>query len=105
MPLLEEHRVGAGGEVLQALVHDRLGEHGGGGGAVAGDIVGLGGGFLEQLRAHVLERVLQLDLLGDRNAVMGDGRGAELPVQGDVAALGAEGGLYSVRHSIDAHTD
>ena len=53
--LLEQHRVRAGGDVAQALVDDGLGEHGGGGGAVTGDVVGLGGGFLEQLGAHVLE--------------------------------------------------
>ena len=90
---LEQHRVGAGGDVLQAFVDDGLGQHGGGGGAVAGDVVGLGGGFLEQLGAHVLEGVLQLDFLGHGHAVVGDGGGAPLLVQGDVAALGAEGGL------------
>ena len=31
-------------------------------------------GFLDELRAHVLERVFQLDLLGDGDAVLGDGR-------------------------------
>ena len=43
----------------------RLGEHGRGGGAVAGDVVGLGGDFLDELGAHVLERVVELDFLGD----------------------------------------
>ena len=84
--LLEAHRVGAGGDVAHAVVDHRLGEHGGGGGAVAGDVVGLGGDFLHQLGAHVLERVVELDLLGDRHAVVGDGRGAELLVEHDVAA-------------------
>ena len=39
---LDLHRVGAGGDVLEALAQDRLGEHGGGGGAVTGDVGGLG---------------------------------------------------------------
>ena len=78
------------GDVLEALGDDRLGEHRGGRGAVAGDVLGLGGGFLEQLRAHVLERVVELDVAGDGHAVMGDGRRAVLLVQRDVAALGAE---------------
>ena len=86
---LHLHRVGAGGDVLQTLVHDRLGQHGGGGGAVAGDVVGLGRGFLEKLRAHVLERIVELDVLGDGDAVVGDGRRAVLLVEGDVAALRA----------------
>ena len=45
--------------------------------------------FLHHLRAHVLELVFELDLLGDRDAVLGDGRGAERLVEDDVAALRA----------------
>ncbi len=41
----------------------RLRQHGGGGGAVAGVVVGLGSDFLHHLRAHVLERVSQFDFL------------------------------------------
>ena len=99
---LQEDRVGAGGDVLQALVDDRLGQDGGGGGAVAGDVVGLGGDLLAELGAHVLVRVLQLDLLGDGDAVLGDGRGAELLVQHDVAALGPEGHLNRLGDDVDA---
>ena len=74
---LQVHRVHAGGDGLHAFADDRLGEHGGGGGAVAGDVGGLGSDFLHHLRAHVLELVLELDFLRDRDAVLGDGRGAE----------------------------
>ena len=84
---LERHRAGAGGHVAQTLVDEGLGEHGGGGGAVTGDVVGLGGDLLHQLGAHVLEGVLQLHLAGDGDAVVGDGGGAELLVDDDVAAL------------------
>ena len=62
---LEGHRVGAGGHVAQALADHRPGEHGGGGGAVAGDVVGLLGDLLDQLGADLLVGVLELDLLGD----------------------------------------
>ena len=41
---------------------DRLGQHRRGRGAVAGDVGGLRGDFLDHLRAHVLERILELDL-------------------------------------------
>ena len=102
---LELHRVGAGGDVLRAFAEDRLREHGGGGGAVAGDVGGLAGDFADHLRAHVLERVLQLDFLGDRHAVLGDGRRAELLVEDDVAALGAEGDLHRVGQLVDAAQD
>jgi hypothetical protein len=59
---LERQRVGAGGDVLQALADDRLGEHGRGRGAVAGDVVGRRGDLADELRALVLEDVLDLDL-------------------------------------------
>jgi hypothetical protein len=71
---LQVHRVGAGGEVLETLVEDRLGVDGGGGGAVAGDVRGLAGDLLDHLGAHVLVGVLELDFLGDGDAVLGDGR-------------------------------
>ena len=99
---LERHRVRAGGDVLQAFAEDRLGEHGRGGGAVAGDVGRLGRDFLHHLRAHVLERIGQLDFLGDGDAVLGDGRRAELLVEDDVAALGAEGDLHRLGELIDA---
>src|SRR5262249_28047672 len=74
---LHEHGVGAGDDRLQALVVDGLGQDGGGGGAVAGDVARLGGDFLDHARAHVLVVVGQVDFLGDRHAVLGDGRRAE----------------------------
>ncbi|MPM57556.1 hypothetical protein SDC9_104378 [bioreactor metagenome] len=70
--LAHHHGVRAGSQILQALADDGLSQEGGGGGAVAGHVVGLGGHFLHQLGAHVLEGVLELDLLGDGHAVVGD---------------------------------
>ena len=83
---LEAHRVRAGGDVLEAFLDDRLAEDGGGGGAVASDVVGLGGDLLGQLGADVLEGVLEFDVLGDGHTVVGDGGGAELLIENDVAA-------------------
>jgi len=99
---LQQHRVGAGSQVLQAFADHRVREDRGGGGAVAGDIVGLGRGFFKQLRAHILKGVFQFDFLGNRHAVVGDGGGTVLAVQSDVASFGAEGGGNSVRHNIHA---
>src|SRR5215213_7806928 len=65
---LQAERVRAGGHVLEALADDRLGEHRRGGGAVAGDVVRRGGHLAHQLRALVLEDVLDLDLASDRDA-------------------------------------
>jgi hypothetical protein len=88
---LEGHRVGPGRDVPEPLLHHGLGQHGGRGGAVAGDVVGLLGDLLHQLRPHLLQGLLELDLLGDGDAVVGDGGGAPLLLQDHVSALGAEG--------------
>jgi len=69
-----------------------LGEHGGRRGAVAGDVRGLAGGFLHQLSAHVFERVVQLDVFGNGDAVLGDIRRAPALVENGVAAAGPECG-------------
>ena len=102
MPCFRPSGAGAGGHVAQALADQRLGQHGGGGGAVTGDVVGLGGHLLHELGAHVLEGVVELDLTGDRHAVVGDGGGAELLVEHHVAALGAERDLDRVGELVDA---
>ena len=99
---LEAERVGAGGDVLQAVADDRLGEHGRGRRAVAGDVVGRRGDLADELRALVLEDVLDLDLTSDGHTVVGDRRGAELLVEDDVAALGAERDLDGVGDGVDA---
>jgi hypothetical protein len=67
---LEAHRRRARGDVAQAFLDHRLRENRGGRRAVAGDVVGLGRHFLGELGAHVLVGVLQLDLTGDRHAVV-----------------------------------
>ena len=88
---LQRHRVGAGRDVAQAFAHQRLGQHGGGGGAVTGDVVGLLGNFLDELGPDLLVRVLQLDFLGDRHTIVGDGGRAPLLLQDDVAAARPQG--------------
>ena len=99
---LQRHRVRAGGNRLHAFAEDRLRQNGRGGGAVAGHVGGLRGHFAHHLRAHVLERILQLDFLRDRHAVLGDGRAAELLLEDHVAALGAERHLHGVGELVDA---
>src|SRR4051794_38341450 len=99
---LEPHRVRTGRDVLEAFADDRLREHGRRGGAVAGDVVGRRGDLAHELRALVLEDVLDLDLAGDRDAVIRDGRCAELLVEHDVPALRAKGDLDRVGEGVHA---
>ena len=99
---LDGHRVGAGGDVLRAFAIDRLRQHRGRRRAVAGDVGRLARDFLHHLGAHVLERILQVDFLRDRDAVLGDRRRAELLVEDDVAPLGPERHLHRIRQAVDA---
>ena len=102
MPETQRDGVGAGGDVAQAGLDDGLGQHGGGGGAVAGDVVGLGGHRLDQLCTEVLERILEVDLAGDGDAVVGDDGAAERLGQHDVPAARAERHADRVGELVDA---
>ncbi len=102
---LQRHRVCARGNSLHAFAEDRLSQDRRGRGAVTGDVAGLRRDFAHHLRAHVLERILQLDFFRDRDAVLGDRRAAELLLEHDVAALGTEGYLHSVGELIHTAQD
>src|SRR6185295_14762514 len=58
--------------------------------------------FPHQLGAHVFHRIGQLDLLRDRDAVLGDRRAAEFPVDHHVPALRPEGHFHRVGQLIHA---
>src|SRR5438876_874953 len=99
---LEPHRVRAGGDVLQALADDCLREEGRGRRAVAGDVVRRSCDLTDELRALILERVLDLDLACDRDTVVRDRRRAELLVEHDVPTLWAKGDLDRVGEDVHA---
>ena len=101
-PATQGQRVGAGGDVLEALTDDRLGQQGRRRGAVAGHVVGRRGDLADQLGALVLENVLDLDLTGDGDAVIGDRRRAELLIEHDVAAFRPQRHLDRVGDGVDA---
>ena len=88
--------IGAGGHILETVANHDIGKQRGGGGTVTGDVIGLDGGLADELGAHVLDLVLELDLLGDGHTVVGDERGAEAALAGDVAALGTKRDLDGI---------
>jgi hypothetical protein len=90
-PADERVGVDARGDVAEPLLEECLSEDGRGRGAVAGVVGGLGGRFLHELGAHILGLVGQLDLFGDRDAVLGHGRAAPGLVDDRVAPTWAEG--------------
>ena len=102
---LEAQRAGAGSNVAQTFTHEGLGEHGGGGGSITSDVVGLGGHLLDELGTHVLEGIFEFDLTGDGYAVVGDGGSTELLVEHHVATLRAERDLDSIGERVDARLE
>jgi len=69
-----QNRVGALVDSLQAVGDHGLRQNRCGGGAVAGRVIRVVGDFIHELGAHVLKLVVQLDLLGDGDTVIGDQR-------------------------------
>src|SRR5206468_6672214 len=70
--------------------------------AVAGDVVRGRRDLADELRALILEDVLDLDLTCDRDAVIRDRGRAELLVEHDVAPFRAKGDLDRVGEDVDA---
>ena len=58
------------GNSLAALAVHGTSQHGGAGGTVTRDVVGLVGHLLHQLGAHVVEAVLQVDALGNGDTIL-----------------------------------
>ena len=82
-------RVGTGSDVFQAFLDHDVGQKRRSRRAVACHVVGLDGCLADELGAHVLDLVFKLDLLGHRDAIVGDERRAVAALAGHVAALGA----------------
>ena len=98
----QEHRVRALVEREHAFAHDRLREQRRRRRAVAGLVGRLVGDLADELRAHVLVLVGELDLTRDRHAVVGDRRRSRQALQYDVAPLRAQGHLDRVGQLVHA---
>jgi hypothetical protein len=55
--------------------------------------------------AHVLRRIFQLDLFGDRHAILGDGRSTVFLLKDNISPFRPEGDLDSIGELIDAAQD
>ena len=99
--LAQDDRVRACSEVLHTFIDHSLCKYSRGRCAVAGNIIGLGCDFLDELGAHVFKSILKLDLLGDGHTVIGDSRSAVGLVQNNVPALGPQSDLYCISQLVD----
>ena len=88
---LQVDRARPGGDVAQPFGEDRVREERRGAGAVADRVAGPLGRLAQHARAEVLLGILELDLLGDRDAVVADDRAAPLLLDQDALRLGTEG--------------
>ena len=87
---LQRQGIGAGGHVHETALDDGARQHHGRGRSVAHDVVGLGGGLFDNLRAHVLVRVWQFDLFGDGDAVAANHGQGPHAAQNHVSPAGAQ---------------
>ena len=97
----EFHGIGSGGHIAQAFANHRLGEHGGGGGAIPRRVLGFGGHLLHQLGAQVFKGVGEFDFLGNRHPVINNVRGAKFLFQHHIAPLGPDGDPHRIGQGIN----
>ncbi len=91
-----------GTDVLETGSEQGLGQDRGGRRAVARLVAGLGGRLAHEPGPHVLDGVPEFDLLGDGDAVLGDGGSAPALVEHCVSAAWAEGRLDRAGEFLDS---
>jgi hypothetical protein len=99
---LQRHRVRTGCNRFHAFTENRLCQNRCCRRTVARHVGGLRRDFAHHLCAHVLERILQLDLFRNSDAVLGDRRSAELLLEDNVTAFRAQGYLNGIRKLVNA---
>src|SRR5699024_8324288 len=82
--------------VLHSLMHHCLCQYGSCGSTVSCHVIGLGSNFLDELCAHVLKCIFQLDLFCDGHAVVGDQRRSKRFIQNYVASFGSKCDSYCI---------
>ncbi len=101
-PPLELHRVHAGGHALEPFLDHPVGKHRCGRGSITCNIIRLRRHFLQELRPHVLIRTRELDLLGNRDPVVGDRRCAPFLAERHVATTRPERYANGAGHRLHA---
>ena len=90
------HGVGTGSHVLKTYVYDSLSQYGSRSRTVAGIVARLRGNLFNQLGTHVLERVFQFNLFGNRHTIFRDVGSTEFFLDDDVAAFRTQGDFNGI---------
>lgn len=96
------HGVHAGGDRLAALLEDGASKNGGSGGSITSLVVDLGSNLLDKGGTHVVVAILEFDILGDSDTILGDLWHAKSAVEDDVAATGSKSNLDGVGELVAA---
>ena len=99
---LEVQRACTCGHILQTDIDDGLCEDSSCSSTVTGLFIGLGSDFLDHLRTHVGESVLQFHFLCDSNTVLGNLWCTELLVNDYVTSFRTKCNLYCISKSVNA---
>src|SRR5699024_8368726 len=95
------HGVATSSHVLDGLGENRATEHGGRGGTVTSRLVGARGNLVQELGTKVLNLVLESDVTGHSNTILGDLRGTELLLDQHIATLGTKGHQHGIGKGVD----
>ncbi len=83
----QDHRIGASGEIPEAFDNDGLCQDGRGGGTITSHIICFGRDLFQQLRAHILKWLGQIDITSNGYTIIGNGWCTKLFVKHNIAAL------------------
>jgi hypothetical protein len=98
----EVHGVHASSNRLAAFLENGTSEDGGGSGTITCLIVDLGSDLLDEGGTDVVVAILEFNILGNSNTVLGDLGHAKGSVENYIAAAGTEGNLYGIGEHVNA---
>ena len=100
--LLQNHRVRTGSYVTHTLMNHGLSQKSCSGSTITGNIVGLGSNLTNQLGTHILKRIIQLNVTGNGNTIISNGRCTKLLIKNYVTTLWTKGNLYCICQCVNA---
>ncbi len=97
----ESQRLSASSDILEGFIDNGLRQQDGGSSAVASSVIGLGRRFFNNLAAHVLKGIRQINVAGNGHTVVNNGGGAPGFGQGNRMTLRSQGYLYRIRKGVN----